>query len=239
MHAALDGELDAAGMVAFERALADDPEFAKEFHRQQALRRVMRETFAGEVAPAALRARVEASVRPAPAVSRRHALSRAATFALGVGLGAAAILLSASERRTADLTDALVAGHRRSLLAASPVDIASNDRHAVRPWFDARIAISPPTPELAAFPLVGGRVDVIQGAPAPTLVYRTKEHYISVTFLPAAAAGSTATAPEGFHVAVWQGRDFVAWAISDADPSRLDEFARTFKAAEAGAPALR
>lgn len=236
LHAALDGELDAAGEVAFERALADDPALAKEFQRQQALRRALRESFAGEAAPPALRARVEASVRPARAFNRRQALSMAASLVLGVGIGGGAMYLGLGERPAPALTDALIAGHRRALLAASPVDVASNDRHNVRPWFDAHIAVSPPTPDLVAqgFPLVGGRIDVIQGAPAPTLVYRAKEHYISVSALPASAAASPAAAPAGYHIVAWRGEGFNYWAVSDADQPRLEEFARAFQSAANG-----
>jgi anti-sigma factor RsiW len=241
MHAALDGELDAAGEIAFERALAEDPALAKEFLRQKALHRALREKFAGETAPAALRARIEALGRPARAFSRRDAFSLAASLALGVGIGGGAMFLGLGERREPGLADALVAGHRRALLAASPVDIASNDRHNVRPWFDAHIAVSPPTPDLAAqgFPLVGGRVDVIQGAPAPTLVYRYKEHYISLTALPAASAAIPGATPAGYHIVVWRGEGFNYWAISDADQPQLENFARAFKAAVDSAPTPR
>jgi anti-sigma factor RsiW len=233
MHAALDGELDAAGEIAFERALAEDPALAKEFQRQQALRRALRDKFAGEAAPGALRARIEASVRPARAFSRRDVFSTAASLVLGIGIGGGAMFLGLGERRAPSPGDALVASHRRALLAANPVDIASNDRHNVRPWFDAHIAVSPPTPDLAAqgFPLVGGRIEVIQGAPAPTLVYRYKEHYISLTALPAASVATPAATPAGYHIVVWRGEGFNYWAISDVDQPQLEDFARAFKAA--------
>ena len=38
LHAALDGELDAAGMIAIERQLAADPALAAEYARLTALR---------------------------------------------------------------------------------------------------------------------------------------------------------------------------------------------------------
>ena len=239
MQAALDGELDAAGEIAFERQLADDPALAKEFQRLQALRRVLRENLAGEAAPAALRARVAAMARPARGFSRREALSLAASLALGVAIGGGATLFALGERQAPGPTEALVDAHRRALLAASPVDIASNDRHNVRPWFDAHIAVSPPAPDLAArgFPLVGGRVDVIEGAPAPTLVYRLNEHAVSVTALPAARAATPGASPAGYHVLAWRGEDFSYWAVSDADEPRLQDFVRAFRAATGAAPA--
>ncbi|WOJ88155.1 hypothetical protein RZS28_09840 [Methylocapsa polymorpha] len=158
----------------------------------------------------------------------------AAALAIGIGLGAAATDWALGPREP-ELVDALVDGHRRAMLAGTPVDIASNDRHNVRPWFDARIAISPPAPDLAArgFPLVGGRVEVIDGQPAPTLVYRIREHFVSVTALPASSASIRGAPADGFHVLAWQGSGFTFWAVSDADPPTLEQFAAAFKAAEA------
>ena len=42
LHAALDGELDAAGVIEMERLLAADPELAAEYARLKALREAIR-----------------------------------------------------------------------------------------------------------------------------------------------------------------------------------------------------
>lgn len=59
LQAALDGELDAAGVLAFERALAQDEELAAEYGRQKALREVLR-TLPKAVVSGALRGQIEA-----------------------------------------------------------------------------------------------------------------------------------------------------------------------------------
>lgn len=71
------------------------------------------------------------------------------------------------------IADSLVSDHIRALMA-EPVDVASSDRHTVKPWFNGRIPSSPRVVDLAKddFPLVGGRVDVIGRRPVSTLVYR-------------------------------------------------------------------
>jgi anti-sigma factor RsiW len=251
MQASLDGELDAAGQIAFERSLAGDPALALDHERLVALRHALRENFPRETAPVALLNRVERLASPLTArpvmsrpidrtrfaaiqsgLTRFAAIGMAASVALGIVIGGGSAWWMVGGAQVG-LVDELVSGHRRSLLAEAPVDVASNDRHNVRPWFDARIAVSPPAPDLSArgFPLVGGRVDVFRGVPVPTLVYRIREHFVSVTALP--ASGSTAAeAPSGgYHVLSWRGAGFTFWAVTDADLPELESFAGAFKTA--------
>jgi len=134
---------------------------------------------------------------------------------------------------------AVASGHRRSLLATSPVDVVSSDRHTVKPWLDARLGLSPPTPDLAkeGFVLVGGRVEVIADRPVPALVYRHNEHLITVVARP---KDGDATAPVdlsagGFSLVKWSDGAFAYWAISDIERAELDSFVARFRSAVAPA----
>ncbi|AZO52621.1 MULTISPECIES: anti-sigma factor [unclassified Mesorhizobium] len=131
---------------------------------------------------------------------------------------------------------AVASGHRRSLLAASPIDIVSSDRHTVKPWLDARIGVSPPAPDLAqdGFALIGGRVEVISGRPVPALVYRHREHLITLVAEP--QQGGKATQPDdlssgGFSMVHWSDGAFSYWAISDMERPELDDFVARFRKA--------
>ncbi|TPM24998.1 anti-sigma factor [Mesorhizobium sp. B2-3-4] len=133
---------------------------------------------------------------------------------------------------------AVASGHRRSLLAASPIDIVSSDRHTVKPWLDARIGVSPPAPDLAqdGYALIGGRVEVISGRPVPALVYRHREHLITLVAEP--QQGGKITQPDdissgGFSMVQWSDGAFSYWAISDMERPELDDFVARFRKAAA------
>jgi anti-sigma factor RsiW len=91
--------------------------------------------------------------------------------------------------------------------------------------------------DLAAsgFPLAGGRVEVIDGKVAPTLVYRRREHRIDVTELPPGKGGEKValTSLDGFHVARWSDADRAYIAVTDLPASELADFAALFRQAAA------
>jgi anti-sigma factor RsiW len=125
-----------------------------------------------------------------------------------------------------------VANHVRALMAPQPVDVGSSDRHTVKPWFNGRIPEAPRVVDLASegFPLVGGRVDVIGHTPVPTLVYRRRQHLISLSEIP---AGRTMPASEiaGYNIVSWSDGGVAYLAVSDVAPADLNAFAKAFRAA--------
>ena len=101
LNAALDGELDAAGMIEIEAKLAADPALAAEYGRLVALREAIRARAPRESAPESLRARVMAMAQT-PGQARPTAPRRArpwdapyralaASLLLGILLGAGAV----------------------------------------------------------------------------------------------------------------------------------------------------
>jgi anti-sigma factor RsiW len=237
VHAYLDGELDPANALEVERRLAADPALAAERARIEALRQVIAEKLPREAAPPALLRRIETAIgaRPMPArFSARptwQALAASVLVALFIGSGSTWLALGPiSSERTADL---LVASHLRALMAPQPIDVASSDQHTVKPWFNGKIPESPRVVDLAAegFPLVGGRIDVVGRVPVPTLVYRTRQHLISLTALPASLASSSAgkNAIAGYNTLTWTDNGLSYWAVSDVNAAELDAFAKAFR----------
>ncbi|SDA78057.1 anti-sigma factor family protein [Mesorhizobium qingshengii] len=189
-------------------------------------------------------ARQEAQTRP----SQTRALPRARRFgsfdwrAMAASIMISAVLASGATQwvmfnsASDGFAAAVASGHRRSLLAASPIDIVSSDRHTVKPWLDARIGVSPPAPDLAqdGYALIGGRVEVIADRPVPALVYRHREHLITLVAEP--QQGGSTTAPEdlssgGFSMVHWSDGAFSYWAISDMERPELDDFVARFRKA--------
>jgi anti-sigma factor RsiW len=238
-QAALDGELDAAGMLDFEKRLTANASLAAEYGRLNALREVMRRELVKPVAPRALRRRIAAMAAPAPRVARAPWRAMAASAILAAGLGSASTWLALRPAiEDTNLAGTLIADHKRGLLSGQPADVASSDRHTVKPWFATRFALAPKVIDLGpqGFPLAGGRIDIIAGAPAPVLVYRHKEHFISLTALPAQGSPPGAFVVDGYSVQVWHDGGIEYWAISDIDPAGLANFRQLFDTAAKSGP---
>ena len=240
VHAYVDGELDPAHALEMERQFASDPALAAERDRVEALRRAIREQLPAEAAPASLTRRIENSLglRREDARAASHpswrALAASVVFAVFLASGATWFAL---RPQPADATaDMIVASHERALMAPQPFDVASSDRHTVKPWFNGRIADAPRVVDLAdqGFPLVGGRVDVIGRVPVATLVYRLRQHLISLTAVPGGKAiAATPKDIAGYNLVSWSEDGTAYSAVSDVAAPDLDTFAKAFRAASA------
>jgi anti-sigma factor RsiW len=249
LNAYCDGELDPASAMAFERRLADDAALKAQYDRLLSLRRAVRSLPQAELPPG-LRDRILSAIdaeRPNPATSLRpgprldsrqrswsfRALAAAAVFG---ALIASSVMLSLQRYdQREEVAGQVVAGHIRSLMAPQPFDIASSDRHTVKPWFTSRLPVSPQVPDLAAqgFALLGGRVDVIGHEPVATIVYKHAAHTLSLTTLPSGQSVPD-KAIAGYNVRSWSDPDFTYIAVSDLPAADIATFERAFSA---GAPA--
>lgn len=245
LNAYLDNELDAASALDVERRIDIDPALKVEYQRLRDLRATLASHVRNDRTSPSFRQRIAAIAEPprrvAPPTPRRLSRSygwqqMAAAAMVTAVVASGSTYLSLRQTPGANEIAAIIAGHQRALLAAAPFDVASSDRHTVKPWFDGKLALSPKIVDLtgAGFPLVGGRVDIVDGAPVPTLVYRRREHMISLTAVPTPAPGgpdatvSTATR-NGYAARIWQGPDFRYAAVSDVAPEELDDFVKLWR----------
>jgi anti-sigma factor RsiW len=230
VHALLDGELDPANAAVIERRIAADPALAAERERIGTLRRALAERLPREPLPPHVRMRVERTVGLARERPSWRAL--AASVVLATVLASGSTWYVARTGGDTVVAEEVVSSHLRALLAPQPFDVASSDRHTVKPWFNGRTQRAPRVVDLAGegFPLAGGRVDVIAGSPVPTLVYRARQHVISVSATPAARA-SVPRAIKGYNLVEWTDNGLAYWAVSDLGASDLEAFARAFREA--------
>lgn len=249
LQAALDGELDAGGMLAFERACAADPQLAADFSRAKALDAALRRAAPVEPAPAALRARMAALAAP-PKQSWRERFSvpsffaapwpaMAASLLVGVIAGAGALSLRPQASFIPSPDQALVSAFVRTQIGGQSVDVVSSDRHVVKPWLAGRAPLAVAALDLASsgFPLAGGRVEVIDGKVVPTLVYRRREHRIDVTELPLSGHDDRILrldSLEGYHLARWGDADRAYVAVTDLPVAELTDFVTLFRAGAKG-----
>lgn len=143
-------------------------------------------------------------------------------FASGCAAVLAVVLLlpPQSDRLADDLLDA----HLRSLAGPHLIDVASSNRHTVKPWFAGRTDISPVVEDHAAqgYALIGGREDFIDGRRAAVLVYRHGLHVINVF---AWRAGDQslpgALSRNGYEMIFWRSGDIAYGAVSDTGLAEL------------------
>jgi anti-sigma factor RsiW len=238
LNAYCDGELDSMSAVAFERRMADDALLKAQYIRLLSLRHAVRSLPLPNAPPglsASISARLNADrivrvVRPSQRRWSLRALAAAAVF--GAVLSSAVMLTMQRYELHEDVARQVVAGHIRGLLAPQPFDVASSDRHTVKPWFTSRLPESPQVPDLAAegFILVGGRVDVVGHDPVATIVYKHARHTVSLTTLPPDQLVPD-QAISGYNVRSWSDAQFTYIAVSDLPAPVLASFEQAFSAA--------
>jgi len=238
VQAELDGELDAAQAAALE---AHRVGCAICQAAQTELLRT-RELLRGEVyesTPEDVRARVmarlrQAEPRPVATPTRpRWVWPSVGGFGLGAACAAALAFLLVLPQRN-DLAGQLVAGHIRALQPGHLEDVVSTDQHTVKPWFDGRLDFAPPVKDLAAknFPLLGGRLDYLDGRPVAALAYGRDKHIIDLFIWPDSRniAVPKSAMRNGYNVVHWSSGGMNFWAVSDLEAGELHNFVQLWQA---------
>lgn len=224
----IDGELSTTESSAFELALESCPDCRRRLEEARAMSGLLRE-LPPEPVPDLLRARIERELR---AIARRPAermrwMAMAASLVVAVSIGWIGGTITG---RGGVGDEELVSTYVRVASSDHPVDVASTDRHTVKPWFAGRIDYSPPVYDLTTggFPLEGGRLDVVDGRKVSVLVYRHNQHRVALTLWPASSTGSVpadVTQRDGFALAKWRHAGFEMRAVADLAPGEMMSFA--------------
>lgn len=228
VQAEFDGELDAAAAAESARHRETCAQCRAAYADMERVRAGFGAAALSWPLPPDLRRRLRARIA-APAPLARRLLARwreGASFVLGAAV-AAGIALVMLQPAAPDVLGAVVADHIRALQPGHLEDVVSSDQHTVKPWFDGRLDFAPPVKDLAdrGFPLLGGRLDYLEGRAVAALVYGHDKHRIDLFVWPkpgrlAPVAGSR----DGYNTVHWVEGGMNFWAVSDLEADELARF---------------
>ena len=256
LSAYVDGELPPDQVAAIAEHLTSCGGCSAEYETMLETVGRLRTRLKRYTAPDILRARVRSALASTPsapvgeraeplAPPRRRArfagwtrtASWAAALLVAAALGSGVSTVVASRDRRASMTAAeVLSSHVRSLMPDHLTDVRSSDQHNVKPWFNGRLDFSPAVPRLEeqGFPLLGGRLDYVDGRPVAVVVYGRRQHIINVYSWPTAAADAparTATS-HGYTLLHWRSRGSEHWVVSDLGTGELAMFAALLRGAD-------
>jgi anti-sigma factor RsiW len=234
LAADVDGEIDALRSHALRKHVAGGPACEQRAGALRALKQGLRAELPYYRAPANLRERVAIGLRARVPTMVRPARGWRwfSAGALIGGLTAALLWFASSLWQQGgfgeDLPTRLVGLHTRATLGHQLIEVASSDRHTVKPWLSARLDYAIPVLDAAdaGFVLLGARIDRLDGRPVAVLVYRHGHHIIDVHVRPLAADAPPVgvSVVRGFTVAAAQGAQMSWLATSDLNAAELTAF---------------
>lgn len=232
-----DRELDLVSSLSVERHMQVCEDCLRAHQNLQALRSLMRDESLYFRPSAVLRKHIKSALRAEVKIERNLPLAswRWLAAAASVALVAIATLTVVQRPKVPSAEDLVaqevISNHVRSLMEPHhPVDVPSSDQHTVKPWFTGKLDFSPPVenPADQGFPLVGGRLDYLEGRSVAALVYQRNQHYINLFIWPSHAARGLAEESmkrQGYNLLHWDKSGMEYWAISDLNEAELRQFA--------------
>lgn len=238
LHAHIDGELDAASTIELKSQIEASPALRQEAERLSALHHAVQTRATRFNAPSRLSkslfdafpgAEIESVPLGVPAWWRTLAIGTTATAIALLLWSLGATFLGRNTRGV--VIDDVVNAHVRSLMADHLTDLASAERHSVKPWLSNRLDFAPPVHEFASegFFLFGARLDYIAGKPAAAIVYRYRQHIINVFVWPAPLTNDGSikfSTHRGYSSATFESAGMSYWVVSDVNQNDLGKLAK-------------
>jgi anti-sigma factor RsiW len=226
----VDDELDARERDEMAAHLTTCSECTAAVAESLAMKRMVRRAANRHAAPPELHAALRRQLRPA---SRRQG-SWAWAAAAAVVLIAVGVAGTFRLNRWPDpvLTE-LVDQHVIALSSASPVDVVSEDRHTVKPWFQGRLPFTFNLPDLKGtdFRLLGGKLTYLQQRPAAQLLYQAGRHKVSVFVLQDESSVRAPAGVSSFNVQSWAADGLRFHLVTDANDEEASRLVNLLKAA--------
>ena len=235
-----DGELDAVTSATVEKHLEHCAACQRALDRFSSLRLLVKEAIPCPAVPRGLADRIRSRVKPLesapPAFGHRwwEWLKPAALVAATAMVTWLAAVQFTQVPQKQIIAEEVISSHVRATLTGHVADVASSERHTVKPWLSSKLDFSPPVPDLTAagFPLTGGRLDYVAGRPVAVLVYERRKHVIDLFVWPGNQAprldGVQTLSRNGYQVVNWNERGMALWAVSDLNAAELKLFTEKF-----------
>ena len=231
VQAYFDGAVDALAACEIERHIGECAQCGALLEDLARTRAALREDLTHLRASPALRRRIsDALDREGAGFARRPTIRvRAAwsskSFWLGAigGVGTSAVTAAFAYLLLAPifanpLVGDLVDAHLRSLMPAHLFDVASTDKHTVKPWFAGHADVSPVVADFTdqGYRLIGGRADYLDHQRSAVIVYQHGPHVINVfSWATQNHFLLNRTSRSGYHLVFWREGDLEYCAVSD------------------------
>jgi anti-sigma factor RsiW len=233
LDAYVDGELDLTRRVDVETHLPDCvtcKDAAEDITQFCSLVRMNAPVYKG---PPELKAKIRAALRK-ESKPRAGWFSR---FSLPLAYAAAGLALSFgltwtwrtfSPAKDQALVAQAISNHIRSLIAADVADVKSSDVYTLKAWFTGKLDYSPPVVDLAkaGFPLIGGRIDMLDQRTVAAIVYRHGNNVINLFVWPASIRkiDLNVRSDRGYHFCGWNKAGLNYFCISEISSIGLEAF---------------
>jgi anti-sigma factor RsiW len=234
LGAYLDGELDLTTCVALEKHIAGCEACRQKMEEdQEVIEAIQAETPRFE-APGYLKTRLRAALREKSAPATIP-IWKGISWWLASGIAVAAVVIVLAfdlfaPQRIPEVVQEAVADHVRSLQVSHLMDVASTDQHTVKPWFAGKLDYSPQVVDLAptGYPLVGGRLDVLDDRNVAALVYQRRKHYINLFIWPSDGPSLPGKlyVRNGYHALGWTRSGMNYMAVSELGAQEFVDFVK-------------
>jgi anti-sigma factor RsiW len=232
-----DGELDLTTCLKLEEHLAGCPSCQQKLAGEQELVGLIQSETPRFTPSPYLKTRIEAALREEKSASATiswwEQFSSVWIYFGSVGTAAVLVLLAIylfSTQAIPELDQDAVANHVRSLQVNHLMDVASTDQHTVKPWFAGKLDYSPQVVDLASsgYPLIGGRLDVLDHRNVAAIIYQRRKHYINLFIWPSDTESLHGRLynQNGYHVLGWTKSGMNYLAVSELGEKEFREFAQ-------------
>ena len=234
LDAYFDGEVDALTTRDIEEHLSDCSSCQMKLAEIQKTSNLLRSSVSYYIAPKGLERKIRRSLptKRSGFIWKNWTGQVAigfSTFAIGILV---AVFFLNNSNSNPQLADELVSNHIRSLLPGHLIDVASSDKHTVKPWFAGKIDFTFDVPDFSSqgFQLLGGRVDYMEHHQVAVLIYGHGKHIINlyVTEQSEFPNSLSSTKFNGYCILNWSKASLRYFAISDMENTEMQKFEGLF-----------